>query len=247
MTSGYCKVVRVIYASDLINLSLSLDAHKTLRSYIALNIPRKPNLDLLIKLAASEEQLRVISDSQSIDRILMLEESSDQSARWSPHLQASVGMAQCVEVLSVHSYGDLHGFCSRIELGCVLRELTRELHREYRADGDRLGLEINEVAQVLVLREVVLEVIGDQTQGLQDAVSFEVQMALIDRLDFGIQAIIQTFYRACRNIIKRDVVCQEILLTFYQFVFLGFLHGKVKPATSIDLSLEHGLLERGTG
>jgi len=164
LTSGYCKVVRVIYASDLINLPLSLDAHKTLRSYIALNIPRKPNLDLLIKLAASEEQLRVISHSQSIHRVLMLEECSDQSARRSPHFQARVGMAQRVEVLGVHSYGDLHGFCTDIELRGVLRELTRELHRENGADGDRVGLEINEVAQVLVLREVVLEVIGDQAQ-----------------------------------------------------------------------------------
>ena len=214
MASGHCKVVRVIYASDLINLPLSLDAHKTLRSYIALNIPRKPNLDLLIKLAASEEQLRVISDSQSIHCVLMFEKCSDQSARRSPHFQARVGIAQRVEVLGVHSYGNLHGFCSRIELGGVLRELTRELHRENRADGDRLGLEINEVAQVLVLREVVLKVIGDQAQGLQDAVRFEVQMALIHHLDFWIQAVIRTFYSACRNIIKRDVVCQMILLTF---------------------------------
>jgi len=214
LTSGYCKVVRVIYASDLINLPLSLDAHKTRRRYIALNIPRKPNLDLLIKLAASEEQLRVISHSQSIHRVLMLEESSDQSARGSPHLQARVSKAQRVEVLCVHSNGDLHGFCAGIELRCVLRELTREFHRENGADGDRLGLEINEVAQVFVLREVVLEVVGDQAQGLQDAVCFEVNMALIHRLDFGIQAVIRTFYSGCRNIIKRDVVCQVILLTF---------------------------------
>ncbi len=70
------------------------------------------------------------------------------------------------------------------------------------------------MAQVFVLREIVLEVVGDQAQGLQDAVRFEVNMALIHRLDLGIQAVIRTFNSACRNIIKRDVVCQMILLTF---------------------------------
>ena len=144
----------------------------------------------------------------------MFEESSDQSARGSPHFQARVSMAKRVEVLGVHSYGDLHGFCTGIELRGVLRELTRELHGENRADGDRLGLEVNEVAQVFVLREIVLEVVGDQAQGLQDSVRFEVNMALIHRLDLGIQAVISTFYSASRNIIKRDVVCQMILLTF---------------------------------
>ena len=62
----------------------------TVGSHIVLDFGGFPDLDLLVKLATSEEKLRILCDCKGIDSIFVLEQSGHQSTLRSPSVCLAV-------------------------------------------------------------------------------------------------------------------------------------------------------------
>lgn len=108
LRTSHSEVIRVINCGYAVNASLGLHTHVAVRCYIALDVLSEPNLDLIIKLAACDKELRIIGYCEGIDRVLMLVERGNQSSTGSPSIKARIGLSKSVIISIISVYSNLH-------------------------------------------------------------------------------------------------------------------------------------------
>lgn len=72
-----------------------------MRRNIAFDVFGKPNLDLLVKFTASEEQLRIVCHRQSVNCILMFKERCYKAAWGTPDFKPSIYLSHLIVVFGI--------------------------------------------------------------------------------------------------------------------------------------------------
>ena len=84
----------LIKSCNLIHRYSSGDREMTVGSHIILKFSCFPDFDLLVKLATSEEKLRILCDCKRVDSVFVLKQSGQQSTLRSPFVRFAVRRLQ---------------------------------------------------------------------------------------------------------------------------------------------------------
>jgi hypothetical protein len=98
----------LIKSRNLIHRYSCGDREMTVRSHIILKFSGFPDLDLLVKLATSEEKLRILCDCKRVDSVFVLKQSGQQSTLRSPFICFAVRRLQ--DLIETRTLGLLHFF-----------------------------------------------------------------------------------------------------------------------------------------
>ena len=109
----------LIKSCNLIHRYSCGDREMTVGSHIILKFSCFPDLNLLVKLTASEEQLRILCDRKCVDSVFVLKQSGHQATLRSPFVCFAVRRLQ--DLIVTCTLGLLHFFVKQHQLVELVR------------------------------------------------------------------------------------------------------------------------------